>query len=662
MTRYTDGSKERVKDALDLVEIVSTRTDLRRVGGRFVGLCPFHEERTPSFSVSPEKGVYYCFGCQATGDGIRFVQETEALGFGEALEALAGRYNVELEPEHQDPREEERRRRRSRLESLLERTSRYYERFLWAGEEAAPAREYLASRGLEEPVLRAFRVGYAPSAFDRVARGALRDGFTLEELEAAGVARRGRTGTLVDRFRERIMFPLADARGRVLGFGARALRDGQAPKYLNTSENELYHKGRQLFGLDLARAPAARAGRVIVVEGYTDVLALHQAGIEEAVAVMGTAITPEQLAELSRAARTVFLALDADRAGQDAMLRAAAAAADRDVTLRVVGLPEGGDPADLVRTEGSERFRARLDGAVSVVEFQVARVLATADLGSLGGRDRALDALAPLLAAAPRGSITREELIRRAADRLDVPLELVVGRLRGGGPPGRAAPRPPGERSVPGGGPPPPGPGGPPPRAAAPRSRARRAGRGAVRGHVPRREATRARVPRTDRARPPVVRGPRPRGCPPPGSRGRPARRAGGRRPRARRGGGGGPGPLRVRALVRSGAADLLPAARAAPGRARAAPGERRPLLRARARALARPGGGAEGDRRTDARVGLSAGGAGDGIAGHPGRRVELERGRGRGRAEASRVNPSRRPRGRDEAHPCRYSPPSGPR
>ena len=461
MTRYTDGSKERVKDALDLVEIVSTRTDLRRVGGRFVGLCPFHEERTPSFSVSPEKGVYYCFGCQATGDGIRFVQETEALGFGEALEALAGRYNVELEPEHQDPREEERRRRRSRLESLLERTSGYYERFLWAGEEAAPAREYLASRGLEDPVLRAFRVGYAPSAFDRVARGALRDGFTLEELEAAGVARRGRTGTLVDRFRERITFPLADARGRVLGFGARALRDGQAPKYLNTSENELYHKGRQLFGLDLARAPAARAGRVIVVEGYTDVLALHQAGIEEAVAVMGTAITPEQLAELSRAARTVYLALDADRAGQDAMLRAAAAAADRDVTLRVVGLPDGGDPADLVRTEGSERFRGRLDGAVSVVEFQVARVLATADLGSLGGRDRALDALAPLLAAAPRGSITREELIRRAADRLDVPLELVVGRLRGGGPPGRAAPRRPGERSTPGGGPPPPGPGGP---------------------------------------------------------------------------------------------------------------------------------------------------------------------------------------------------------
>ena len=461
MTRYTDGSKERVKDALDLVEIVSTRTDLRRVGGRFVGLCPFHEERTPSFSVSPEKGVYYCFGCQATGDGIRFVQETEALGFGEALEALAGRYNVELEPEHQDPREEERRRRRSRLESLLERTSGYYERFLWAGEEAALAREYLASRGLEEPVLRAFRVGYAPSAFDRVARGALRDGFTLEELEAAVVARRGRTGTLVDRFRERITFPLADARGRVLGFGARALRDGQAPKYLNTSENELYHKGRQLFGLDLARAPAARAGRVIVVEGYTDVLALHQAGIEEAVAVMGTAITPEQLAELSRAARTVFLALDADRAGQDAMLRAAAAAADRDVTLRVVGLPEGGDPADLVRTEGSERFRGRLDGAVSVVEFQVARVLATADLGSLGGRDRALDALAPLLAAAPRGSITREELIRRAADRLDVPLELIVGRLRGGGPPGRAAPRPPGERAVPGGGPPPPGAGGP---------------------------------------------------------------------------------------------------------------------------------------------------------------------------------------------------------
>src|SRR5918912_2134037 len=213
---------------------------------------------------------------------------------------------------------------------LVERAAAYYERYLWDSGEAAKAREYLAGRGLEEQVLREFRIGYAPSAWDRVSLAAQRDGFRPEELAAAGLGQRGRQGGIYDRFRGRIIFPLADARGRVLGFGARALRASQQPKYLNTSENELYHKRRQLFGLDRARGAATRTGRVVVVEGYTDVLALHQVGIPEAVAIMGTALTQEQLAELRRAlARRaggqICLALDADRAGLDAMDPAAPA-------------------------------------------------------------------------------------------------------------------------------------------------------------------------------------------------------------------------------------------------------------------------------------------------------------------------------------------------
>jgi DNA primase len=225
------------------------------------------------------------------------------------------------------------------------------------------------------------------------------------------------------------MFPLADARGRVLGFGARAVREEQRPKYLNTSENELYHKGQQLFGIDRARQFAAKMGRVVAVEGYTDVLALHQGGIREAVAVMGTALTEEQLAELQRAAGTVFLALDADRAGQDAMLRVARSAEKRGLELRVVAMPEGTDPAEIVAAEGAGGFAGRLEGAMSVPEFEVRRVLDGADLSNTRGRDRALLDIRPLLASIPANTVARDEITRWVADRLDVPTEYLKMEL-----------------------------------------------------------------------------------------------------------------------------------------------------------------------------------------------------------------------------------------
>ena len=429
MALYTRDSVERVKQAVEIVEVVGARTDLRRVGQRFTGLCPFHDERTPSFSVSAELGLYHCFGCGESGDAIRFVQQTEGLDFRQAIELLADRYGVELKAEREDPRAEERRRRRERLLGLVDRTATYYARYLWESREAEPARRYLASRGLGEQVLREFRVGYAPSAWDRVLIAAQRDGYTVEEIAATGLGQRGSRGGFHDRFRGRIMFPLADARGRVLGFGARAVRDGQQPKYLNTAENELYHKGRQLFGIDHARAAAAKAGAVVVVEGYTDVLALHQAGVAESVAIMGTALTQEQLAELHRAAGEVRLALDADRSGREAMLRAGRAARSRGLSLRVVGLPEGRDPADLVAGEGVEAFRSLLEGAISVVEFEVRRLLAEADLDSPGGRDRALEAVRPLIASVEARTATRDELVRYVADRLDVPTAYLKTEL-----------------------------------------------------------------------------------------------------------------------------------------------------------------------------------------------------------------------------------------
>ena len=409
-----------------MLELVSGRTELRRAGAReWVGLCPFHDERTPSFGVNPDEKVYHCFGCQAKGDAFTFLMETEGLDFTGALEALADRFGVQLETEAEDPQSAARRQRRERLQALLGRAADYYARYLWDSSEAAAAREYLLGRGLEEQILREFRVGYAPSAWDRMLTGSRRAGYSDEELLGAGVAQRSHTspGRIFDRFRERIMFPTADARGRVIGFGARAMRPNQPPKYLNSSEGELYHKRQVLYGIDLARAAAARAARVILVEGYTDVLALHQAGMRNAVGIMGTSLTEEQVAELERlvgSAGVLELCLDADRAGQDAMLRAAQLADRRKLKLRVVQLPDGQDPASLIQDEGAEALRQLVVASVPFVEFHVDRILARVENGSAEEKDRAIAELAPALKLDAYAGSLREELPRRISNRLSL--------------------------------------------------------------------------------------------------------------------------------------------------------------------------------------------------------------------------------------------------
>ena len=445
MPRYTDDSKEKVRDAVDMIALVSARTELRRAGvNSYFGRCPFHDERTGSFHVRPEEKHYHCFGCQASGDPFRFVMETEGLEFVEAMESLAERFGVTLEVADEDPQAKARRARRDRLHSLLDRAAAYYARYLWEADEAAHARAYLAGRGLEDETLKAYRVGYAPSAWDKLLLVARQAGFSEDELLATGLAQRNRERkSIYDRFRGRIMFPLADARGRVVGFGARAMRDNQPPKYLNTSEGEVFHKGSQLFGIDLARRAAARAGAVVLAEGYTDVLALHQAGIEHAVGIMGTSFTDEQARELERTARTLVLALDADSAGQEAVLRAARVATGRSLDLRVAALPPGLDPADLVQQEGVEAVRARIGRSVPFVEFHVERVLAGADVGSAEGKDRALEELRPILGPLP-ASVLRDELVRRVAGRLDLSDQLAASLIGSGPahPPAAPAARP----------------------------------------------------------------------------------------------------------------------------------------------------------------------------------------------------------------------------
>ena len=422
MSRFTADSRDRVRDAVDMIAVVSDHTELRRAGAtEYVGRCPFHDERTPSFGVNPVEKVYYCFGCQASGDVFTFLMETEGLDFPGALQSLADRFGVELQTEQEDPEAAQRRQRRERLQSLLGRAATYYARYLWEAREAAPARDYLHTRGLREETLKTFRVGYAPSAWDRMLTASRRAGFTNEDLLVTGLAQRSqnRPGQIYDRFRERIMFPSTDARSNVIGFGARAMRDNQRPKYLNTAEGEVYQKRRVLFGLDRARAAAAKIGSVILVEGYTDVLALHQAGLSNAVGIMGTALTNEQIDELQRIATTLVLCLDSDRAGQEAMLRAAQVTDNRNLELRVVPLPEGTDPAELIERAGVDALRERVDASVPFVKFHVERILERNDTSSAEGRDRAFSELQPALRDLPKNAFG-QDLLRRVAGRLEL--------------------------------------------------------------------------------------------------------------------------------------------------------------------------------------------------------------------------------------------------
>jgi DNA primase len=424
VARYTADSKERVRDAIDFVELVSARTELRKSGQRrYTGLCPFHDERTPSFGIDPVEKLYHCFGCGEGGDVFKFVMETEGLDFASALESLAERAGVELEAEQEDPRAAARRGREDRLLALLERTAAYYVRVLWESREAEEARSYLLGRGLSEGALRQFRVGYSPSAWDTVLNASRRAGYGNEEVFAAGLAVRGREGRIYDVFRGKVMFPLADRRGRVRGFGARAMRDGQGPKYVNTREGEVFTKGRQLFGVDIARAAAAKAGSVVLAEGYTDVIALHQAGFGNAVGVMGTALTAEQAREIGGLASVVQLCLDADAAGQQAAVRAASVLPDR-LELRVVPLPPGADPADIVGEEGgAERMRALLEGSVRFELFAVERILERAK------DDEALAEVGGIIRAVPAG-ILRSDLVKLASGRLGISPDLVESAVR----------------------------------------------------------------------------------------------------------------------------------------------------------------------------------------------------------------------------------------
>jgi DNA primase len=413
MARIKDTSVEAVKAAADFVDIVSARTQLRKSGGRYSGRCPFHDERTPSFSVNAVDKLYYCFGCGAKGDLITFVRETEGLDFTGAIEWLGERTRVEIEYEESSPAQDAARKRRERLVALLEQATSFYERTLWESQAGGMARDYLKGRGLNEEICREFRLGLALGG-TTLARKALEKGFTREELRAAGLTRQRGD----DYFQRRLLFPLTDRQGRVLGFQARKLHedDSLPAKYVNTPESELFHKGSIVYGLDKARASIAREDRACVVEGNTDVLALRQASFEPVVASMGTALTEQQLKELGRLTKRLWLAFDGDAAGETATLRGMDLAARQGFDVKVVALPVGIDPAD-----DPEGFQRRLAGAEPYLLYRV-RI----ELEREEDREVAFRTVKALLDDAS-DSPERHDAWRFANDKLGMTVQLRAG-------------------------------------------------------------------------------------------------------------------------------------------------------------------------------------------------------------------------------------------
>ena len=421
----------RVREETDMVRLITQHTQLKKSGRQWMGLCPFHGEKSPSFSVNQEKGVYYCFGCQVSGDAIDFVREMESLNFAGAVEYLAGRAGITLR--YTDRNEGKVHSRRKHLTEAIGKAVAFYHDLLLNDPGARSAREYLKSRGFDGEVARRFSIGWAPDDWSQLA-GHLK--LSDPDLKASGLGGINRRGGQYDAFRARIMFPILDERDNPVGFGGRKLPDGEGPKYKNTSDAaETYSKSRVLYGLNWAKTEAGRTDEIVVCEGYTDVIGFHLAGLERAVATCGTAMTPDHARKLARFAPRVVLAFDADGAGQSAAERVYEWEEEFGLQFAVADLPVDADPGDLFRTD-PEGLRRAVEQARPFLEFRIDRVLGRGDMDTAEGRAHAAEEAAALVGQHPN-SLVRDQYLVGIADRclLDVDhlrLRMVEGKASTG--------------------------------------------------------------------------------------------------------------------------------------------------------------------------------------------------------------------------------------
>ena len=425
-----------VRAATDIVAVIGEHTEIKRSGRQWMARCPLHGERTPSLAVSPDKGVYHCFGCGRSGDVITFVREVENLDFAGAVEHLAKRAGIALRYTRQE--ESAARARRQRLLDAVAAAADFYHRRLVSGDDAGAARAYLRSRGYGGDVIRRYRIGWAPDGWDHLSRHL---GLSDRDLSDAGLGFANRSGRQQDFFRARVLFPITNERGEPVGFGGRVLPGDEGPKYKNTSgDAAVYDKSKVLYGLHEQREEIVRAGEAVICEGYTDVIGFATAGIGRAVATCGTALTADHVKLLARfSAKRLVLAFDADAAGAAAAERVYAWEREFGLDVRVADLPAGVDPDDLARQDPAALRRA-VDGAVPLLRFRVDRVLASADMATIEGRDRAADAAAVVVREHP-SELVRDDYLRSVADDCLVKIATLrdvwsktPGRRRASGP------------------------------------------------------------------------------------------------------------------------------------------------------------------------------------------------------------------------------------
>jgi DNA primase len=408
--RIRDSDVEEVRRRASLIDVAAEYMQVKKAGRQFKALCPFHTEKTPSFMLDPAKGFYFCHGCGEGGDAIKLVMKLEALSFAEAIERLAQKCGVTLRYEKGGDAGVD--QKRKRLVDAHRLAAEHYHGLLMTSRDAEPARAYLKGRGFKKATVEEFLVGFALQSWDDLVKVLTRKGFSEAELIEAGLAQRSQRGTIIDVFRGRVMFPVHDLTGRPVAFGARRLdeKSDRGPKYLNSAESPIYKKGTVLYALNVAKAEVVRAGRALIVEGYTDVIALHQSGAREAVATCGTALGLEHFRLLRRFTETVVLAFDSDAAGKAAAERAFAHVQEAGVDARVLVLPNEQDPADLVLEQGERAgaaVRALAEGALPIVEYRLEREIAHFDVGRPEQQTRALRAAVPILLS------VRDEIVRR---------------------------------------------------------------------------------------------------------------------------------------------------------------------------------------------------------------------------------------------------------
>ncbi len=423
---YAKDDIERVRQATNLVDVIGATTTVKKSGRSFMAICPFHQEKTPSLSIDAAKGVYYCFGCGVGGDVFTFVEQTRGLEFNEAVEELASAAGVTL---RRDPGAARRRGERAEAVEAVEAAIAFYMDRLKSGQDAGSARAYLRGRGYDTAVVDQFQIGYSPTAWDELVSHLRTRGVPERVMLRTGLARRARQGRLIDYFRGRILFPIFDLRGDPVGFGGRKL-EGEGPKYLNSPETILYQKAMLLYGLHWAKSEIARRDQALVVEGYTDVIALHMAGLPIAVATCGTALGEGHFDLLRRFCDRVVLAFDADTAGAGAAGRAddLAMPSDLSLDLRVAVMPDGRDPADVVQDGDLDLLHKAIEDSAPLVQFRLDQVLSDFELEEVEGRARAVHAVAPIVGKI-HDQIARREYAGVIARRTGVDRETVTREI-----------------------------------------------------------------------------------------------------------------------------------------------------------------------------------------------------------------------------------------